>query len=100
MARPRKTLSPTPTVRSAATVGYEAQLRQMAGGLRGTIDAADYDDACGGQSYLASLSDSLDEKHCASRRTVRTHADPLPATATYCRVRKFIATLSVPECVK
>ena len=40
MPKPKK--SSTPANASAATVGYEAQLWQMADALRGSMDAAEY----------------------------------------------------------
>ena len=48
---------------SAATVGYEAQLWQMADALRGSMDAAEYKHVCLGLLFLKYISDAFEEKH-------------------------------------
>jgi type I restriction enzyme M protein len=50
---------------SAATVGYEAQLWQMADTLRGSMDAAEYKHVCLGLLFLKYISDAFEEKHAA-----------------------------------
>jgi type I restriction enzyme M protein len=59
MPRPKKNES------SAATVGYEAQLWQMADALRGSMDAAEYKHVCLGLLFLKYISDAFEEKHAA-----------------------------------
>ena len=49
MPKPSKKKSATA---SAATVGYEAQLWQMADALRGAMDAAEYKHVCLGLLFL------------------------------------------------
>ena len=46
---------------SAATVGYEAQLWQMADALRGSMDAAEYKHVVLGLIFLKYISDSFEE---------------------------------------
>jgi type I restriction enzyme M protein len=50
---------------SAATVGYEAQLWQMADALRGSMDAAEYKHVVLGLIFLKYISDAFEEKHAA-----------------------------------
>jgi len=50
---------------SGATVGYEAQLWQMADALRGSMDAAEYKHVCLGLLFLKYISDAFEEKHGA-----------------------------------
>ncbi|PIX82479.1 MAG: N-6 DNA methylase, partial [Nitrospirae bacterium CG_4_10_14_3_um_filter_70_108] len=57
-----------PTGRSdatSATVGYEAQLWQMADALRGSMDAAEYKHVCLGLLFLKYISDAFEERHTA-----------------------------------
>ncbi|MBN8509079.1 MAG: SAM-dependent DNA methyltransferase [Burkholderiales bacterium] len=61
MPRPPKTAAKD----SAATVGYEAQLWQMADALRGSMDAAEYKHVCLGLLFLKYISDAFEEKHAA-----------------------------------
>src|SRR5690606_19570577 len=48
---------------SAATVGYEAQLWQMADALRGSMDAAEYKHVVLGLIFLKYISDAFEEQH-------------------------------------
>src|SRR6267143_1327719 len=48
---------------SAATVGYEAQLWQMADALRGSMDAAEYKHVVLGLIFLKYISDAFSEVH-------------------------------------
>jgi len=50
---------------SAATVGYEAELWQMADALRGSMDAAEYKHVVLGLIFLKYISDAFEEKHSA-----------------------------------
>ncbi len=48
---------------TAANVGYEAQLWQMADALRGSMDAAEYKHVCLGLLFLKYISDAFEERH-------------------------------------
>ena len=48
---------------SAANVGYEAQLWQMADALRGSMDAAEYKHVVLGLIFLKYISDAFEEQH-------------------------------------
>lgn len=61
---PRTAKKPTEKT-SGATVGYEAQLWQMADALRGSMDAAEYKHVCLGLLFLKYISDAFEEKHAA-----------------------------------
>src|SRR3989304_2863349 len=61
---------------SAATVGYEAQLWQMADALRGSMDAAEYKHVCLGLLFLKYISDAFEEKHAALLAETAQGADP------------------------
>ena len=52
---------------TAATVGYEAQLWQMADALRGSMDAAEYKHVCLGLIFLKYISDAFEEQHAQAR---------------------------------
>ncbi len=70
MARsPRKT-------NTAATLGYEAQLWQMADALRGSMDAAEYKHVCLGLLFLKYISDAFEERHAALLLKQAEGADP------------------------
>ncbi len=62
--------------RTGATVGYEAQLWQMADALRGSMDAAEYKHVCLGLLFLKYISDAFEEKHAALIAEKATGADP------------------------
>jgi type I restriction enzyme M protein len=61
---------------TAATVGYEAQLWQMADALRGSMDAAEYKHVCLGLLFLKYISDAFEEKHAALLAEKAQGADP------------------------
>ncbi|MCI4431204.1 MAG: SAM-dependent DNA methyltransferase [Burkholderiales bacterium] len=61
---------------SAANVGYEAQLWQMADALRGSMDAAEYKHVCLGLLFLKYISDAFEEKHAALLAEKAQGADP------------------------
>ncbi|MCM8595004.1 class I SAM-dependent DNA methyltransferase, partial [Accumulibacter sp.] len=61
---------------SGATVGYEAQLWQMADALRGSMDAAEYKHVCLGLLFLKYISDAFEEKHAALLTEQAQGADP------------------------
>jgi type I restriction enzyme M protein len=69
----RKSLTPGNT---SATVGYEAQLWQMADALRGSMDAAEYKHVCLGLLFLKYISDAFEEKHAALLAEKAEGADP------------------------
>ena len=48
---------------TGATVGYEAQLWQMADALRGSMDAAEYKHVVLGLIFLKYISDAFEAKH-------------------------------------
>ncbi|VVM08171.1 class I SAM-dependent DNA methyltransferase [Methylacidimicrobium tartarophylax] len=61
---------------TSATVGYEAQLWQMADALRGSMDAAEYKHVVLGLIFLKYISDAFEEQH-RKLEVERTHgADP------------------------
>jgi len=70
MPRPKKNPN------SAATLGYEAQLWQMADALRGSMDAAEYKHVCLGLLFLKYISDAFEEKHAALVAEKDQGADP------------------------
>ena len=49
--------------RNGATVGYEAQLWQVADALRGSMDAAEYKHVVLGLIFLKYISDAFEEQH-------------------------------------
>ena len=55
---------------TAANVGYEAQLWQMADALRGSMDAAEYKHVCLGLLFLKYISDAFEERHAYLGRVV------------------------------
>lgn len=59
-----------------ATVGYGAQLWQMADALRGSMDAAEYKHVCLGLLFLKYISDAFEEKHAALLAEKAQGADP------------------------
>ncbi|PTL36038.1 N-6 DNA methylase [Candidatus Methylomirabilis limnetica] len=61
---------------TSATVGYEAQLWQMADALRGSMDAAEYKHVCLGLLFLKYISDAFEEKHAALLAEKAQGADP------------------------
>jgi len=61
---------------NGATIGYEAQLWQMADALRGSMDAAEYKHVCLGLLFLKYISDAFEEKHAALLAEQAEGADP------------------------
>ncbi len=61
---------------SAATVGYEAKLWQMADALRGSMDAAEYKHVTLGLLFLKYISDAFEEKHATLQADKIHGADP------------------------
>lgn len=61
---------------TAAAVGYESQLWQMADALRGSMDAAEYKHVCLGLLFLKYISDASEEKHAALLAEKPQGADP------------------------
>ena len=61
MAKRRKKWETADT--KGATVGYEAQLWQMADALRGSMDAAEYKHVVLGLIFLKYISDAFEEQH-------------------------------------
>jgi type I restriction enzyme M protein len=70
MARPKKAAS------TAANIGYEAQLWQMADALRGSMDAAEYKHVVLGLLFLKYISDAFEEEHARLDAEKEQGADP------------------------
>jgi len=73
MPRPRKTHHAKTT---AAIVGYEAQLWQVADALRGSMDAAEYKHVVLGLIFLKYISDAFEEQHDRLKAERKKGADP------------------------
>jgi len=73
MAKRKKTNAP---VTSSATVGYEAELWQMADALRGSMDAAEYKHVVLGLIFLKYISDAFEEQHARLEAERAQGADP------------------------
>ena len=71
-----KQKSTTSAKGNSASVGYEAQLWQMADALRGSMDAAEYKHVCLGLLFLKYISDAFEEKHAALLAEKAQGADP------------------------
>jgi type I restriction enzyme M protein len=74
MAAPRRSSKQPGT--TAATVGYEAQLWQMADALRGSMDAAEYKHVVLGLIFLKYISDAFEEQHTRLVAAEGEGADP------------------------
>jgi type I restriction enzyme M protein len=61
---------------NGATVGYEAELWQMADALRGSMDAAEYKHVVLGLIFLKYISDAFEEKHATLEAERAQDADP------------------------
>ena len=61
---------------TAANVGYEAQLWQMADALRGSMDAAEYKHVVLGLIFLKYISDAFEEQHAKLVAEKAQGADP------------------------
>src|SRR5256712_8528355 len=64
------------TEADGATVGYEAQLWEMADGLRGSMDAAEYKHVVLGLIFLKYISDAFEEQHAKLVSDKTSGADP------------------------
>ena len=71
MARRKSSTAP-----NGATVGYEAQLWQMADALRGSMDAAEYKHVVLGLTFLKYISDAFEELHARLQSERKQGADP------------------------
>ncbi len=74
LAKPRKNSKTTGN--DGATVGYEAQLWQMADALRGSMDAAEYKHVVLGLIFLEYISDAFEERHASLVAEQAEGADP------------------------
>src|SRR5947207_10374954 len=61
---------------TAATLGYEAQLWQMADALRGSMDAAEYKHVVLGLVFVKYISDAFEEQHRKLLTESASGADP------------------------
>src|SRR5690606_36655041 len=61
---------------TAANVGYEAQLWQMADALRGSMDDAEYKHVVLGLIFLKYISDAFEEHHARLVADMASGADP------------------------
>jgi type I restriction enzyme M protein len=61
---------------TGATVGYEAELWQMADALRGSMDAAEYKHVVLGLIFLKYISDAFEEQHTKLEAERASGADP------------------------
>ena len=77
--KPKKTKSgvaPHEADTQGATIGYEAQLWQMADTLRGSMDAAEYKHVVLGLIFLKYISDAFEERHVLLEGERTEEADP------------------------
>src|SRR5690606_1543570 len=74
MAKPKKMTRGT--ANDGATLGYEAQLWQMADALRGSMDAAEYKHVVLGLIFLKYISDAFEEHHARLVAAPPSGADP------------------------
>ena len=74
MAKARRNAKTTKN--DGATVGYEAQLWQMADALRGSMDAAEYKHVVLGLIFLKYISDAFEEQHAKLVADQKSCADP------------------------
>ena len=94
--RPEKAPADTETGQTtAANVGYEAQLWQMADALRGSMDAAEYKHVVLGLIFLKYISDAFEEQHAklvaeqgARAPTPRTPTSTARRASSGCRPRR------------
>src|SRR5256885_2651140 len=77
MARKRQTRTPkSAKPANGATVGYEAELWQVADALRGGMDAAEYKHVVLGLLFLKYISDAFEEQHDKLLAEKKHGADP------------------------
>ncbi len=74
MPKPKKNSKPADA--TAATVGYEAELWQMADALRGSMDGAEYKHVVLGLIFLKYISDAFEEQHAKLEAERAQGADP------------------------
>ncbi|MFN4294853.1 MAG: type I restriction-modification system subunit M [Thermoflexales bacterium] len=74
MARHKRNTATSQSQSTTATLGYEAQLWQMADALRGNMDAAEYKHVVLGLIFLKYISDAFEEHH--QRLKEEPYADP------------------------
>src|SRR5690349_5798797 len=72
----RRKQNPKGAENSSATIGYEAQLWQMADALRGSMDAAEYKHVVLGLIFLKYISDAFEEQHAKLVADKKSGADP------------------------
>jgi type I restriction enzyme M protein len=72
----------TDGVTTAATVGYEDRLWQMADALRGSMDASEYNHVCLGLLFLKYISDAFEERQEYLERAVNDPNDEYFLQAT------------------
>ena len=72
----RRTNNGTASADTAANVGYEAELWQMADALRGSMDAAEYKHVVLGLIFLKYISDAFEEQHGRLEAERAQGADP------------------------
>src|SRR3954454_24236855 len=73
---PKKTTTARARNASAANIGYEADLWQMADALRGSMDAAEYKHVVLGLIFLKYISDAFEEQHAKLVAEQASGADP------------------------
>ena len=73
---PKVTKKTTAKNETAAGIGYEAQLWQMADALRGSMDAAEYKHVVLGLIFLKYISDAFEEQHAKLEAEMAQGADP------------------------
>src|SRR3990172_496004 len=73
---PKPKKNPAAANANGATVGYEAQLWQMADALRGSMDAAEYKHVVLGLIFLKYISDAFAEQHAKLVAEQASGADP------------------------
>jgi type I restriction enzyme M protein len=76
MARTRKPTTNKQANATAANIGYEAKLWQMADALRGSMDAAEYKHVALGLIFLKYISDAFEEQHARLEAERSKGADP------------------------
>ncbi len=76
MAKAKKKSESGSASATAATVGYEAKLWQMADALRGNMDAAEYKHVVLGLIFLKYISDAFEEQHAKLEAERAQGADP------------------------
>jgi type I restriction enzyme M protein len=73
---PQQKKTQQPPASTAATIGYESHLWQMADALRGSMDAAEYKHVTLGLLFLKYISDAFEEQHARLLLEEAQGADP------------------------